>query len=161
MEHEINQVEDQFSVLVIDDEENMRHMLAHIIGRAGYTIETAGDGEEGLQKLKHTPFTVVLCDIKMPVMDGMSFLRASNELSIAPTIVMMSAYGTIDMAVEAMKMGAYDFISKPFKSDEILLTLKKIEERHNLQLENILLKERIQRIEERHRFGNLVAKATL
>lgn len=159
MEDEIKQIEDQFSVLVIDDEENMRHMLAHIIARAGYTIETAGDGEEGLQKLKHTPFTVILCDIKMPGMDGMSFLRASKELPITPTIVMMSAYGTIDMAVEAMKIGAYDFISKPFKSDEILLMLKKIEERHHLQQENILLRERIQRIENRHRFGNLVAKS--
>jgi two-component system, NtrC family, response regulator AtoC len=158
MENEASEHLRPFNVLIIDDEENMRHMLATTIARAGYVVETAADGEQGLQKLGTTPFDLILCDIKMPKMDGMSFLAASKTVSVHPTIVMMSAYGTIDLAVEAMKLGAYDFISKPFKGDEILLKIKKVQERQRLQNGNVRLKERIQRLEE-HRFGDLLSKS--
>jgi two-component system response regulator AtoC len=146
-------------VLIIDDEENMRHMLASMLRRDGYAVQTAADGEEGLQELRQNAFDFVLCDIKMPKMDGMTFLRAAKTVANDATIIMMSAYGTIDLAVEAMKLGAYDFISKPFKSDEVRLAIKKAAERNRLKRENILLKEQIRRFEERHCFGNLVAKS--
>ena len=113
------------SVLVIDDEENMRHMLSKMLSMDGYRVETAGDGEAGLALLGRSDFDFILCDIKMPKMDGMGFLKALGDKSRQVTVIMMSAYGTIDLAVEAMQLGAYDFISKPFKSDEVRLAVKK------------------------------------
>jgi two-component system response regulator AtoC len=147
------------SVLIIDDEENMRHMLSKMLGKDGYQVETAGDGEQGLAKLTSRKFDYILCDIKMPKMDGLAFLEASRNLAEDTTIIMMSAYGTIDMAVKAMQLGAYDFISKPFKTDEVKLAIRKAEERNRLKRENIELKAQIQRIENRHQFGNLIAKS--
>jgi two-component system response regulator AtoC len=147
------------TILIIDDEENMRHMLSKMLGKDRYRVETAVDGQEGIAKLNSRKFNYVLCDIKMPKMDGIAFLKASRKLAQDVTIIMMSAYGTIDMAVEAMQLGAYDFISKPFKSDEVRLAIKKAEERDRLKRENSELKAQIQRIEDRYQFGNLIAKS--
>ena len=147
------------SVLIVDDEENMRHMLSKMLTRAGYTVQTAGDGMQALARLDEGAFDFILCDVKMPVMDGMAFLTASREKTVHSTIIMMSAYGTIDLAVKAMQMGAYDFISKPFKSDEVRLAIKKAEERDRLKRENLQLKQQIQRIEDRYQFGNMVARS--
>lgn len=149
----------KLTVLIIDDEENMQHMLSKMLSLEGYAVDTAGNGEEGLTKLSTASFDFILCDIKMPKMDGMAFLAASRELARDATIIMMSAYGTIDLAVQAMQLGAYDFISKPFKSDEVQLTIKKAEERNRLKSENLQLKAQIQRIQEKHQFGHLVAKS--
>ncbi len=147
------------SVLVIDDEENMRHMLSKMLTMDGYHVETAGDGETGLLALERSDFDFILCDIKMPKMDGMGFLKALGDKTLQATVIMMSAYGTIDLAVKAMQLGAYDFISKPFKSDEVRLAIKKAQERDHLKRENIRLKTQLQRIEDRQRFGKLVAKS--
>jgi two-component system response regulator AtoC len=147
------------NILIIDDEENMRHMLSKMLGKAGYQVQTAGDGQEGVDKLNTCKINYVLCDIKMPKMDGIAFLEASRDMAEDVTIIMMSAYGTIDMAVKAMRLGAYDFISKPFKSDEVLLAIRKAEERDRLKRENVELKAQIQRIEDRYQFGNLIAKS--
>lgn len=146
-------------ILIIDDEANMRHMLSVMLKKYGYTADTAADGYEGLEKIKTASYDFILCDIKMPKMSGMDFLQESRQLSRETTIIMMSAYGTIDMAVEAMKKGAYDFISKPFKNDEIRLAIKKAEERNRLKEENQQLKQRIKTIEEKYNFGNMVAKS--
>jgi two-component system, NtrC family, response regulator AtoC len=148
------------TILVIDDEDNMRHMLSKMLQRAGYQVETASDGEDGLSRLERQPFDFVLCDIKMPKMDGMEFLTQCRSTTVRTTIIMMSAYGTIDLAVQAMQLGAYDFITKPFKSDEVLLAVRKAEERDQLKRENRVLKEQLRRIEERHQFGHLVAKSS-
>jgi two-component system response regulator AtoC len=149
----------QKRLLVIDDEENMRHMLSKVLGKTGYIVETASNGHEGLKMIQKTDFDFILCDIKMPNMSGMDFLKAARDKIRTTTIIMMSAYGTIDTAIEAMKLGAYDYISKPFKTDEVYLTLKKAEERESLRQENRLLKERIKKIEGNYDFGNLVAKS--
>jgi two-component system response regulator AtoC len=146
-------------LLVIDDEENMRHMLSTVLGKAGYIVETAANGHEGLKMTESAAYDFILCDIKMPNMSGMDFLKASRNKIGCTTVIMMSAYGTIDTAIEAMKLGAYDYISKPFKTDEVYLTLKKAEERESLRQENRLLKERIKKIESNYHFGNLVAKS--
>lgn len=146
-------------LLVIDDEENMRHMLATVLGKGGYIVETAANGHEGLKMTESTVYDFILCDIKMPNMSGMDFLKASRNKIGCTTVIMMSAYGTIDTAIEAMKLGAYDYISKPFKTDEVYLTLKKAEERESLRQENRLLKERIKKIESNHHFGSLVSKS--
>jgi two-component system response regulator AtoC len=149
----------QKRLLIIDDEENMRHMLSKVLGKTGYTVETASNGYEGLEMIKNADFEFILCDIKMPNMSGMDFLKSARDKIRTTTVIMMSAYGTIDTAIEAMKLGAYDYISKPFKTDEVYLTLKKAEERESLRQENRLLKERIKEIEGNVNFGNLVAKS--
>ena len=132
-------------VLVIDDEENLRHYLQMVLREAGFQVETAQDGEKALEKMQRHAWDIILCDIKMPKMDGMALLKAAKAKGLEGTIIMMSAYGTVDTAVEAMKIGAYDYVSKPFNADEIILTLKKAEERERLREENIRLRDEVQR----------------
>jgi two-component system response regulator AtoC len=146
-------------VLIVDDEMNMCHMLQIMLTKAGYMIETALHGEEALEKMGQNEFDCVLCDLRMPKMDGMTFLKKAREKYPEQTFIMMSAYGNIDNALEAMKLGAYDYISKPFKRDEVLLTLKKAEERERLKAENLSLQKRISRIEQRYSFGNIIARS--
>ncbi|MGE5311276.1 MAG: sigma-54-dependent transcriptional regulator [Nitrospirota bacterium] len=143
-------------ILVIDDEKNMRHMLAVLLKKEGYEVATAGDGNEGLDLAGETYFDVILCDLKMPVMDGMTFLEKFQEMKLESTVIVMSAYGTLDTAIDAMKRGAYDYVSKPFKADEILLTLRKAEERERLRRENRRLQQSIQ---ERYSFANMIGRS--
>ncbi|RJR49248.1 MAG: sigma-54-dependent Fis family transcriptional regulator [Desulfobacteraceae bacterium] len=147
------------SVLIIDDEENMRHMLKVMLMKAGFAAEAAANGFDGLDAMERTPFDYILCDIKMPRMDGMSFLKKAREKFPEKTYIMMSAYGTMESALEAMKLGAYDYISKPFKQDEVLLTLKKVEERERLKAENLELKNRVEEIDRKYSFSNIIARS--
>jgi two-component system response regulator AtoC len=142
-------------VLIVDDEENFRHMLSVILKKEGYDVEAASNGEEALQKMVLSPFDQILCDIRMPKMDGLEFLNEAKKVGVDSTIIMMSAYGTLDIAIEAIKSGAYDYISKPFKPDEIILTLKKAEERERLRKENELLRKEIKR---EYSFENIISK---
>ncbi len=146
-------------ILIIDDEKNMRHMLQVMLGREGYLTDAAADGVEGLSRLAEKDFDFILCDIKMPRMDGLTFLKEARIRYPEKTFIMMSAYGTIDTALEAMKLGAYDYIAKPFKSDEAILTLRKAEERERLKEENLRLQNRINRIEQKYSFGNIIARS--
>jgi two-component system response regulator AtoC len=143
-------------VLVIDDEPNMRHMITVVLEKAGYVVIDAADGEDALSLLKSKAPDIILCDIRMPRMDGLTFLKQLAERGIDTTTVVMSAYGTIDTAVEAMKLGAADYISKPFKPDEILLKLVQIEERNRLREENLRLRNAVQ---ETFSFQNMVTKS--
>jgi two-component system response regulator AtoC len=118
---------DQYhNLLVIDDETSMRHMLRLVLERNKYRVTEAGNGAEAINLLYKEKYDYILSDIRMPDMDGLTFLeqpevRALNDT----TIIMMSAYGSVDTALECMKRGAYDYISKPFKPDEVVLTLRK------------------------------------
>jgi len=136
---------DKIPILVVDDEENLRHMLQVLLSRQGYQVELATNGEEALRMALGSEYDFILSDIKMPVMDGAEFLTKAIEAGIQSTVIMMSAYGTIDTAIECMKQGAYDYISKPFKNDEILLVLKKAAERERLKSENKRLREELKR----------------
>ncbi len=147
-------------ILVIDDEENMRHMLKTMLARYGYEVALAENGAKGLTEIAQNTFDFILCDVKMPKMDGMAFLKKGRDFLHSSTVIMMSAYGSIDMALSAMKLGAYDFISKPFKTEEIRLTIKKAEERERLKKENIELKDRICRIGVNLSFGNMVGRSS-
>jgi two-component system response regulator AtoC len=144
-------------LLVIDDEANMRHMLQQLLGAYGYTVDTASDGRAGLARINDERYDFVLCDIRMPGMDGLAFLEAGRDRLEGVTVIMMSAYGSVDTAISAMKMGAYDYISKPFKADEIQLVLRKAEERERLRKENTSLKRQIEAMEDRYAFGKMVA----
>ncbi len=146
-------------LLIIDDEENMRHMLKSMLRRHGYDVTTAEDGEEALKVVNKKAFDFILCDVRMPVLDGLEFLRVAREKIYTSTIIMMSAYGSIDIALEAMKAGAYDFISKPFKTDEVLLTLKKAEEREALKNENRLLREELKEVRGEMGFHTLIGES--
>jgi len=146
-------------VLVIDDEDNMRHMLSALLTGQGYSVDTAADGMAGLRFLESQEFDFVLCDIKMPNMDGMSFLDAAVSGGHSATVIMMSAFGAVDTAIEAMKCGAYDYISKPFKADEIVLVLKKAEERERLRQENVQLKKKIAGLESTLGLGTMIGKS--
>jgi two-component system response regulator AtoC len=142
-------------ILVVDDEENFRHILSVILKKERYEVETASNGEEALQRISNSTFDQVLCDIRMPGMDGLDFLKEVRKTEADANVIMMSAYGTLDTAVEAMKLGAYDYISKPFKPDEIILTLKKAEERERLRKENEHLRKEVRR---EYSFDNIVSK---
>jgi two-component system response regulator AtoC len=149
----------QQHILVIDDEPNMCHMLATVLRKAGYAVDTAAEGQVGLQKTIQYDYDYILCDVNMPVMNGMDFLQAVMDRPARCCVIMMSAYGSIDSAIDAMKHGAYDYISKPFKPDEVLLTLKKAEERESLKRENRRLKARIEEIEKDFAFGDMVGRS--
>ena len=142
-------------ILIVDDEENLRSMLQVLLKKNGYIVDAASDGADALQKAQNSNYAFVLCDIKMPNMDGPGFLRKAAEAGIQSTIIMMSAYGTIDTAVECMKLGAYDYISKPFKNDEVLLSLRKAEERERLKRDNIRLQGEVNR---EFSFANIISK---
>jgi two-component system, NtrC family, response regulator AtoC len=142
-------------ILVVDDEENLRHMLQVMLRKHGYLVDTATDGNEAFRMASENDYAFILCDIRMPVMDGAGFLKKAAAAGISGTIIMMSAYGTVDTAIECMKQGAYDYISKPFKNDEILLVLKKAEERERLKIENKRLKEEIGR---EYSFASMVSR---
>jgi two-component system response regulator AtoC len=143
-------------ILVIDDEENMRHMLAVLLEKEGYQVDNAGNGKQGLDLALQSFYDLILCDLKMPVMDGMAFLEKFRDSKQESTVIVMSAYGTMDTAIEAMKRGAYDYVSKPFKADEILLTLKKAEERERLRRENRLLQ---QSMRERYSYAQMIGRS--
>ena len=146
-------------LLIIDDEENMCHMLGAMIERHGYHITTAYNGQTALALIHKEHFDFILCDVKMPQMDGMMFLEKGADELQDSTVIMMSAYGTVDLAIAAMKAGAYDFISKPFKSDEVLLALKKATERESLKRENRRLNDEIKEIHSAGSFHLMVGES--
>ena len=118
-------------LLVIDDEENMRLFLKAMLEKEGYDVSLASDGQEGLHVLEQNEFDTILCDLRMPKMDGLAFLKNASEKNISATIITMSAYGTIDLAIETMQLGAYDYISKPFSPQELTESVEKVLNRAN------------------------------
>lgn len=143
-------------ILIVDDDEAMRHMLSLILKREGYEVQAVGKGIEALNLAASEAFDFILSDVVMPGMGGLELLQALKEKNVEATVIMMSAYGNLDTAVEAMKRGAYDYISKPFRPDEALLTLRKAEERENLRKENLRLREEVHR---EYSFGKIVGKS--
>lgn len=131
-------------ILVVDDEEPMRHMLKILLGQEGYEVETAVDGVDALEKAENG-YDIILADVRMPRMDGKTLLLELKKRKIASTVIMMSAYGTIESAIEAIKLGADDYIQKPFTADQILHTLKKAENMERLVRENTLLKAEVKK----------------
>ncbi len=146
-------------LLIVDDEENMRHMLSAVTSQAGYQVSLAENGKQALEILEKSHFPYILCDLKMPIMDGLHFLQAVEDPK--PLIIMMSAYATIDDAVDAMKAGAYDFITKPFKTAEVLLVLEKAAEHLALQEENRKLKAKVRELQGSDGFEDIIAQSDI
>jgi two-component system response regulator AtoC len=143
-------------VLVVDDEENIRLVLRTLLKKHGYEVEVAEEGEGALAALDSFDPDVILTDVRMPKMGGMDLLAALRAKQHPATVIVMSAYGNVDLAIEAMKAGAYDYVSKPFKPDEVVLALRKAEERETLRRENRALREQIQK---ESQFESILAKS--
>lgn len=136
------------TLLIIDDEKAIRKTLTEILSFEGYQIEEAADGEEGLKKFKEKTFDAVLCDIKMPKIDGLEFLQKATESNPDVPIIIISGHGNIETAVEAVKKGAYDFIQKPPDLNRLLITIRNAMERNNLVSEAKSLKRRVSKVQE-------------
>jgi two-component system response regulator AtoC len=143
-------------VLVADDEENIRHMLSLWLRREGYDVTLAEDGAQALGLLDAHDFDTILCDIRMPKLDGMALLHELRNRRVATTVILMSAYAELDDAMAGIQAGAWDYIAKPFRRDDILLTLRKAEERARLRLENSALRMAARGA---HHFADIIARA--
>ena len=130
-------------VLIIDDEPGLRQSLGLLLTDAGYTVIAEQNGKRGLERATAEPFDLVLCDVRMPEMDGLTFLRNYRQRGGSALVIVMSAYGGEDAAIAAMKEGAYDYLPKPFRPDEVVLTLRKAEERERLRQEVAGLKAQL------------------
>ena len=143
-------------VLVVDDEENLRLVVRTFLKREGYEVEVAASGEEALALVETFGPDVILTDVRMPRMGGLELLATLKAKGNDCTVIVMSAYGNVDLALEAMKAGAYDYIQKPFKAEEVVLTLRKAEERESLRRENRALRQEIRK---ENLFEDLLAKS--
>ena len=143
-------------VLVVDDEENLRLVVRSFLKREGYEVEVAASGEEALALVEAFGPDFILTDVRMPKMGGLDLLATLKAKGNEATVIVMSAYGNIDLAIEAMKAGAYDYLQKPFKAEEAVLTLRKAEEREALRRENRALRQEILR---ESTFEDILAKS--
>jgi two-component system NtrC family response regulator len=144
------------TVLIVDDEKNYLVVLEALLGPEGYEIITMDNAKAALGLIKESDLDLVITDMKMPGMSGMELLEAVKNIKPDLPVIMMTAYGTIEMAVEAMKKQAYDYITKPFKNEELKLTVKKALENHRLIKENRLLSEALS---DRFRYGNIIGRS--
>lgn len=135
-------------ILVIDDEKAIRKTLTEILSFEGYKIEEASDGEEGLKKFREKNYDLVLCDIKMPKLDGIEFLQKAGEANPDVPIIMISGHGNIETAVEAVKKGAFDYISKPPDLNRLLITIRNAMDKGSLVTETKVLKRKVSRVQE-------------
>ncbi len=136
------------NILLIDDERAIRKTLSDILSFEGYKIKEAADGEEGLKMFQEKNYDVVLCDIKMPRMDGLEFLDKATALNPDVPIVMVSGHGNIETAVDAVKKGAFDYISKPPDLNRMLITIRNAMDRNKLTKETKTLRRKISRVQE-------------
>lgn len=143
-------------ILVVDDEEAMRESLNDWLKEDGYEVGLAAGGQEAIDMVRGEPWEVILLDLKMPGMNGLETLKHLKEVRPDAEILMMTAYATVDTAVQAMKEGAFDYLVKPFDPDEIEILIKKIVKQKELILENILLRKKL---EERDQFDEIIGKS--
>ena len=135
-------------ILIIDDEKAIRKTLSEILSFEGYKIDEASDGEEGLAKFSKGTYDVVLCDIKMPRLDGIEFLEQAKAINPDTSIIMISGHGNIETAVEAVKKGAFDYISKPPDLNRLLITIRNATEKKELVTQTKVLKRKVSKVQE-------------
>ncbi|MEW5993483.1 MAG: sigma-54 dependent transcriptional regulator [Candidatus Zixiibacteriota bacterium] len=146
----------KYSVLVVDDDNLVSEVLTETVSRAGFESEAAYSGEEALAKFTDRTYDIVLCDLKMEEMDGLDVLKEVRKLSPDTIVVMITAYGTVETAVKAIKLGAYDFLLKPITPETVEHLLVRISEILRLRAENALLRRDLT-----HRFQNLIGKSKM
>ena len=127
-------------ILVVDDEPQIRDFLQDLFGTAGWDVQSADSGTAGIEKLEHGRYDVILTDLKMPGADGIEVLRTAKNLRLDAEVVLMTGYGTVDSAIEAMRAGAFHYLAKPFKAEEVLNLVDKAYAQRQLKRENLFLK---------------------
>ena len=146
------------TILIIDDEKSIRKTLTEILSFEGYKIDEAADGEEGLKKFGEKTYDLVLCDIKMPKLDGIEFLEKAKLINPDIPVIMISGHGNIETAVEAVKKGAFDYISKPPDLNRLLITLKNATEKQELVTQTKVLKRKVSKVQEMVGVSGLIKK---
>ena len=145
-----------FNLLIVDDEQGQREILSGYLKKKGYTVYTAGSGEEGIHLAKNTPIDIIISDFNMPDKTGIEVLEAVKIINPEISFVMVTAYGTVENAVKAMRLGAYDYLAKPIDLDELDLLLERIIENKTLKSENQYLK---QQLEERFKISSIISQS--
>src|SRR5215211_987789 len=145
------------SILVIDDEEIMREILEALLTREGYQVRLASSGEEGVELARSTPFDAAIVDVMMPGMDGMATLEELRKLDDDLPVLMVTAFASVETAISAMKRGAFDYITKPFKNDEVLVVVRNAVERRQLVAENTALRQNLQA--QAARFSGIIGRS--
>ena len=143
-------------ILIVDDEEGLRRLLVRVLVKSGHEAIAVSGGAEALRQVAAEPFDLVITDIKMPEMDGLELLRQLKDFDPALPVIVMTAYGTVESAVEALRAGAYDYLAKPFEIDELKLTVAKALERERLLAENRYL---LAELEGRYDFAGIVGSS--
>lgn len=146
-------------ILVVDDERGMRELLTIMLQKEGFDVSSAGGGQEALEFISQRSYDIVITDIKMPNVTGIDVLKAVKETSPETIVIMITAYASTETAMDAMKLGAYDYINKPFKIEEIKLIVRNAFERRRLREENLLLKRKIQEWTLSGVIGGIVGKS--
>ncbi|MBN8717857.1 MAG: sigma-54-dependent Fis family transcriptional regulator [Sediminibacterium magnilacihabitans] len=136
------------NILIIDDERAIRSVLKDILGNEGFKVDEAADGEEGLKKFTASTYDIVLCDIKMPKLDGLEFLQKATDHNPEIPVIMISGHGNIETAVDAVKKGAFDYISKPPDLNRLLITIRNAMDRTSLVKETRVLKRKVSKVQE-------------
>ncbi len=144
------------TVLIVDDDESLRRILEYNISDAGYAVITSGSGEDGLEIFKKGGIDLVITDLQMPAMGGIELIRNIRSLSPNALVIVITAFGTVDTAVDSMKLGAFDYITKPFNREELKMVVKKALEVGDLMLENRYLKEMVK---EKYSFENMIGSS--
>jgi DNA-binding NtrC family response regulator len=143
-------------ILVVDDEEIIRESLSYILKKEGYIVQEAANGEEAYNKIKEGSFDLVISDLEMPVMKGTELLEEIKKLDIKTSVIIVTAFGSLDTAIKALRNGASDYILKPVEFDELLLKIRRLFETKDILLENRLLRSEIQR---NYDFENIIGKS--
>src|SRR4051812_12303925 len=145
------------TILVVDDEEIMREILDTLLTREGYDVRVASSGAEGLELARALPFDAAILDIMMPGVDGIATLDELRRIDEDLAVIIITAYASVESAISAMKSGAFDYITKPFKNEEVLVVIRNAMERRRLVHENRNLRQNIQ--ERYHKFGNIIGRS--
>src|SRR5208337_2176948 len=132
---------ERISILIVEDEETQRSLLEGLLNKEGYRAAGAGDGKTALQRIREETFEVVLLDYKLPDTDGLTLLKSLKEMNPEIEVIMITAFGSIENAVTALKAGAFEYLTKPIDLDDLLFKIRKVEERLHLIHENLVLKE--------------------
>src|SRR6266496_2879307 len=146
----------QTRILIVDDELSMREFISILLEREGYTTDQAENAESAMNLLGSAAYDLIVSDVNMPGLDGMALLKMVKKVSPETAVLLITAFSTSEQAVEAMKLGAYDYIAKPFKVEEIKVLVKNALDKRNLERENVRLKKEII---ERYSFSGLVGKS--
>src|SRR5437667_9382375 len=145
------------TILVVDDEDIMREILETLLTREGYDVRLAASGQEGLELARALPFDAAIVDIMMPGLDGIATLDELKRIDEDLAVIIITAFASVESAISAMKTGAFDYVTKPFKNDEVLVVVRNAMERRRLVHENRNLRQNIQ--ERYHKFANIIGKS--